>query len=129
MTPGAVIGGRFEIERAARTGGMGTVYRARDLREGGYVALKLLHIHAGEDGLRFEREARLLAQLDHSGIVRHVDHGHTPEGIAWLAMEWLDGEDLAERLSRGRLTDDETVTLGRRAAQALAVAHARGIVH
>ena len=129
MVPGTVVAGRFEIERAARSGGAGTVYRAYDLREGGHVALKLLHAHRHDEELRFEREARLLAKLDHPGIVRHVDHGRTPAGVPWLAMEWLEGEDLAERLSRGPLTCDETVILGRRAAQTLAAAHAHGVVH
>src|SRR6185295_19032142 len=123
MVPGVLFADRFEIERTAGAGGMGTVYRARDLREGGAVALKLLRQDRGEEGLRFEREARLLAQLDHPGIVRSVDHGTTAEGIAWLAMEWLDGEDLAERLARGPLSIEETATLGRRAADALAAAH------
>jgi eukaryotic-like serine/threonine-protein kinase len=129
VRPGALFTDRFEIERVAGSGGMGTVYRALDLRDGGRVALKLLRSEDSEGGLRFEREARLLAQLDHPGIVRCIDHGRTPEGVAWLAMEWLDGEDLGERLSRGALSCEETVALGRRVAEALAEAHGRGVVH
>ncbi len=130
MVPGALFADRFEIERSAGAGGMGAVYRARDLRDGGAVALKLLLRGGGEaEGLRFEREARLLALLEHPGIVRCVDHGRTAEGVPWLAMEWLDGEDLETRLLRGRLSVEETVTLGGRVAEALAAAHARGVVH
>ncbi len=129
MSPGALVAERFEIERLASAGGMGTVYRARDVRGGGHVALKMLRAGGHDEGLRFEREARILAQLHHPGIVRYVDHGQTDAGVAWLAMEWLDGEDLGARLKRGRLSLDEVATLGRVAAEALAAAHARGVVH
>src|SRR4051812_24043821 len=100
MRPGDVVADRFEIEAVAGSGGMGTVYRALDRQGRGCVALKILRgvefddeLRADRD-LRFEREARLLALLDHPGIVRYVAHGSTPAGIAFLAMEWLEGEDL-----------------------------------
>src|SRR5262249_5093566 len=78
---------------------------------------------------RFAREARTLAELDHPSIVRYIDHGHTPSGEPYLAMEWLNGEDLGARLTRATLSVDETLLLAGRAAEALAAAHARGIVH
>src|SRR5262249_49662727 len=68
-------------------------------------------------------------ELRHAGIVRYVAHGETPDGELFLAMEWLEGEDLASRLRRMPLTTDETVALGKRVAEALAIAHARGVVH
>src|SRR4051812_8016620 len=103
MKAGDVIAERFEIVRLAGQGGMGAVYRARDLRGGGVVALKVLHGHRLEQGARFAREAEVLAGLDHPGVVRYVAHGATTEGEAFLAMEWLEGEDLVDRLARGRL--------------------------
>jgi tetratricopeptide (TPR) repeat protein len=126
---GDLVDDRFEIEATAGTGGMGTVYRARDRRLGVKVALKLLH--GGPDHLetqRFAREAEVLASLTHAGIVRYVAHGTSPAGD-YLATEWLDGEDLSDRLARRGLTVAESVTLARRVARALAGAHARGIIH
>src|SRR5262249_34192618 len=87
VRPGDVVDERFAIERFAAVGGMGAVYRGRDLRTDLPVALKVLRnepLH--EDVLRFEREALALAELDHPGIVRHVAHGATAEGLRYLAM-------------------------------------------
>ena len=119
-----MIGGRFVLEVEVGTGGMGTVWRGRDDTTGGPVAVKILHREGEADLERFAREAAILAQLDHPGIVRYVAHGSD-----WLAMEWLEGETLAERLLRGRLGMRASVDLVRRAAEALGAAHARGVVH
>ena len=125
-----IINGRFEIERHAGAGGMGTVYRAIDRQTGAPVALKVLNAgHSPELAERFQREAALLAELRHPGIVRFVASGATPDGQAYLVMEWLEGEGLADRLARGTLSVAETIELGRRVASALSVAHARGVVH
>lgn len=131
MVAGAVIAGRFEIERAASSGGMGTVYRARDLRTGQTVALKLLHPQSasGQDATRLMIESQLLAELRHPRIVSYIAHGRTPTGHPFLAMEWLDGEDLSKRLLRQPLTLRESILLIRSAAEGLAAAHTRGIVH
>ncbi len=99
VQPGERVAGRFEIESLAGTGGMGAVYRARDLQTGERVALKLLR-HDAQHRERFLREARLLAGMQHPGIVRYVDSGETPEGAPFLAMEWLEGETLDARLAR-----------------------------
>ena len=131
MSPGTVVAQRFVIEMLAGFGGMGTVYRAFDLQTDRPVALKLLH-HSGEtqrDLERFAREAQLLSELHHPGIVSYIAHGQSQEGIPYLAMEWLQGEDLSARLQRGRLTPHETLLLLQNAATALAVAHRRGIIH
>jgi tetratricopeptide (TPR) repeat protein len=127
VRPGEVVAERFEIAGEAGSGGMGRVFRARDRLAGGDVALKVLH--RGEYAERFAREARLLADLSDPAIVRYVAHGNTGSGQPYLAMEWLEGEDLAQRLSRGTLPVDDGVAVGKRLARALAVAHARGIVH
>jgi hypothetical protein len=128
MGPGSTIADRFEVEQVAGTGGMGTVYRARDRVTGLPVALKLLREDAGHMD-RFAREAEVLAELRHPGIVRYVAHGTTVAGEPYLAMDWLDGEDLADRLARKGLTVAESVKLVIRASEALSAAHARGIVH
>src|SRR5262249_38737464 len=128
MGQGRVVAGRFEIERLAGEGGMGAVYRAHDRVEGLPVALKLLHGDSAADVERFQREARLLAALSHPAIVRYVAHGVTA-GERYLAMEWLEGSSLEERLAHGPLSLRETVTLGRRLSEALAHAHGRGVLH
>jgi serine/threonine protein kinase len=111
MFPGDVIDERFEVERFVARGGMGDVYRARDRATGKIVALKFL-IDEQEALLhRLDREARVLAALDHPGIVAYVAHRAT-RGSAYLAMEWLDGVSLAEHVARGRLTVDQTLALG-----------------
>ena len=127
MRPGMVIADRFEIEALARSGGMGSVYRARDKLSGQQVAIKTALDAAHGD--RFAREAVALSALRHPAIVRYVAHGSMPTGELYLAMEWLDGEDLQDRLDRGPLGIDESISLGLRVAEALAVAHARGLVH
>ena len=81
---------------------MSIVYRARDGETGTPCAVKVLARAEPRLLERFDREARLLAELRHPGIVRYVTHGVTPEGDRYLAMEWLEGEDLSERLSRAR---------------------------
>jgi serine/threonine protein kinase len=75
------------------------------------------------------REALSLAQLDHPGIVRYVAHGPLVSEGFYLAMEWLDGEDLSHTLARGPLTIEETIGLVRRVAETLSFAHSQGIVH
>jgi eukaryotic-like serine/threonine-protein kinase len=124
-----LIGQRFEIESLAGTGGMGQVYRARDLRTGGRVALKVLSGKREQASARLIREANTLSVLSHPRIVRHVDHGALPTGELYLAMEWLDGEDLARRLSRAPLPLNEAVRLGILLAETLAAAHMHGVIH
>jgi serine/threonine protein kinase len=108
---------------------MGIVFRARDQVDGQAVALKVLHRQGPLANERFLREAEALAALAHPGIVRYVAHGTTQQGEPYLAMEWLDGESLADRLLRGAVGPAAAARLGSRVLQALAAAHARGIVH
>jgi len=124
---GEVIAGRFALERRAGAGGMGVVFHARDLAAGEAVALKLV-VGSAHELERFAREVAILGQLDHPRVVRYVDHGEAGEA-RYLAMEWLDGEDLAQRLLRGPLGVEDAVAVVRGVAEALAVLHGQGIVH
>jgi len=121
---------RFVLQELAGAGGMGTVYRALDMRTDQTVAIKLLQPSANpKDAQRFAREAQLLREFRHPGIVEYIAHGVTGDGQPYLAMEWLTGEDLAQRLARGGLSLADSLTLLRHTASALAVTHQRGIVH
>jgi hypothetical protein len=126
LLPGDVVDGRFEIVRHAGLGGMGAVYRARDRTTQEVIALKI--VFGLKQRERFLREASALAGLRHPAIVRYVAHGAF-EGALYLAMEWLDGEDLALYLTRGHLSVSATMTLARRIAEGLGIAHGQGIVH
>src|SRR3954466_11554068 len=101
VRPGDLLDGRFRLEREAGAGGMGVVFQAHDLHTQEAVAIKLLHGGRAASA-RFPGEARVLAQLKHPAIVRYVAHGESA-GSMFLAMEWLEGEDLGERLSPGPL--------------------------
>src|SRR5688572_30804702 len=118
---------RFVIEAAVAVGGMGTILRARDLQTGKRVALKLLHAAMEED--RFVREARILTELRHPNIVPYVSHGRTESGAMFLAMEWLEGCDLFQRLRQNGLTLHESLTLARAVSEGLCAAHRRGVIH
>src|SRR3984957_985488 len=126
MRPGEVIAARFEIERLAGAGGMGAVYRAHDRQSRATVAVKLV---PGFEAVRFAREAAILADLSHPAIVRYIAHGVDDDGGLYLAMEWLEGEDLSICLERGRLRTSDTLVLARRMGAALTAAHARGVIH
>ena len=127
---GTQIAERFVIESHAGSGAMGHVFCARDELTGQLVALKVLAAAIGQRARdRFEREARVLEELQHSCIVRHVASGTTERGESYLAMEWLEGEDLAQRLDRGELALEDALRIGLQSAEALGAAHRRGIVH
>jgi eukaryotic-like serine/threonine-protein kinase len=128
LKPGSVIDGRFVLEAEAKRGGMGTVWRAHDRRSKQLVACKLLHDRSPEQCRRFVREQQLLADLTHPNIVSYVAHGSI-KNEPYLVMEWLDGENLAERILRAPLTLHETLSVLRSTLAGLAFAHRRGIVH
>lgn len=110
---------------------MATVYRARDLQSESYVALKMVQPRGlgRQYALRLRAEAEVLSALSHPAIVRYIANGETPAGEPYLAIDWLDGEDLARYLRHSRLTQRETLRLAVRVADALSVAHQKGIVH
>jgi serine/threonine protein kinase len=120
---------RFSVEREIGHGGMGRVYEGVQRETGKRIAIKVLDPGLAGDPVRFQAEATILEQLDHPAIVRYVAHGLTGDGRAYLAMEWLEGETLAERLHRQPLSTAECVAVGQRVADALAYLHERDIVH
>jgi len=123
--------GNYEIVEPLGSGGMGEVYRARDLRLGRSVAIKALPedlAHDAERVARFEREARALASVQHANIA--VLYGiEDRDGASYLAIELVDGQTLAQRLIQGALGVEETLHIGAQIAAALDAAHAQGIVH
>jgi hypothetical protein len=123
--------GPYEIRGLLGTGGMGRVYRAHDTVLGRSVAIKALAADLTDDETtlrRFEREARLLADVSHPNIASV--HGlHRFEGLPYLVMELVEGATLDERIGRGRLPPAEAVALARQVAEALEEAHGKGIVH
>jgi len=126
----AVIGERYVIERALGTGGMGSVYLAVDRATERQVAIKVLDVESEDLAQRLQREARLLSELSHPAIVRYVDYGEAESGRrCFLAMEFLEGEDLSKFLGRARLSPKRGIALVRRVAEALAFAHRHGVVH
>jgi tetratricopeptide (TPR) repeat protein len=130
MRAGETVANRFALEGEIASGGMGKVFRALDRQSGAYVALKIIHPDGEADPERFQRESVVLASLTHPGIVRYVAHGMTATGEPYLAMEWLEGEDLASWLGRrSTMSVDGAITLARRIASALGELHRRGLVH
>jgi hypothetical protein len=124
------------VTAALGAGGMGEVYRATDTKLGRDVALKLLPAALASDPerlSRFEREARVLASLNHPGIAQlyGFESSALPDGstAGVLVMELVEGEDLAGRLKRGPIPVDEAVAIARQVAEALEEAHEKGIVH
>ena len=128
--PGTKLGG-YEILAAIGAGGMGEVYRARDSKLGREVAIKVLpeeFTQHPQKLARFEREARLLAALNHPGIA--TLHGlEEAEGKPFLVMELIEGETLAERIARGPLPVNEALPLSQQIAEALEAAHEKGVIH
>ena len=130
MNPGARLG-RFEILSRIGAGGMGEVFKARDTLLNRNVAIKILPRGFADDAqsrTRFEREARAISQLNHPHICTLHDVGHD-EGLIYLVMEYIEGESLADKISRGPLPLEEVVRYGAEIADALSRAHASGVVH
>ncbi len=121
---------RFVIEARVGSGGMGDIFRALDQETNQTVAVKLLRATASPtDRARFGREIAILADLRHPNIVQYVGHGTWHDGRLFLAMEWLDGEDLSQRQRRAPLGMRDAVEIVRRSAAAMAAIHARGVIH
>jgi len=130
LEPGTCLG-PYRIERFLAAGGMGEVYRAHDTRLGREVALKILpdsFTHDPERLARFRREAHVLAALNHPhiGAIYGLEEAG---GRQFLVLEFVDGETLADRLTRGRLPVDEALGAARQIADALEAAHEKGITH
>ncbi|MGI9019735.1 MAG: serine/threonine-protein kinase [Solirubrobacterales bacterium] len=135
MTPlleaGSVLAGRYRLERVLGTGGMAAVWAAQDERLGRTVAVKLLSDVLLADPVyltRFQREARLAAGLTHPNLVRIYDFG-SEESRPFLAMEYVEGGSLADRVTAGTTPDLDSERFARELLQALDHIHRAGIVH
>ena len=123
--------GFFEIVAALGAGGMGEVYRAKDTRLGREVAIKVLPVEVSADPervKRFEKEARSASALNHPNIVTIHDTG-TSDGVAWIAMELVEGQTLRQLLSAGAMPVKRLLAIATQIAEGLAKAHEVGIVH
>ena len=132
FAPGTMIAGRYRIAGILGSGGMGEVYRADDIKLGQAVALKFLPARLARDPVLLERlhdEVRLGRQVAHPNVCRIYDIVDA-EGAHFVAMEFVDGEDLSRLLRRiGRLAHDKAVDIARGIAAGLMAAHAKGILH
>lgn len=130
--PGTVLADRYRIVALLGRGGMGEVYRADDLTLGQSVALKFLPPAMAADATRLAallQEVRLARQVSHPNVCRVYDIGMT-DGLHFLTMEYIDGEDLSSLLRRiGRLPGDKAVDVARQLCAGVAAAHERGILH
>jgi serine/threonine-protein kinase len=129
---GELIADRYELEELVGTGGMASVYRARDRLLERHVAIKVLHEHYSRDDdyvERFRREARAAAKLSHPNIVTVIDRGEA-DGRQFIVFEYVDGQNLKQLIQvRGRLPVRDALELGIEIGRALAFAHAQGLVH
>ena len=131
MEPGQVFADRFRIEHSIGEGGIGLVFKARDLRQNAAVAIKCLRPeYAKEPRIRrrFMREARAIGRLTHPHIVKMFSYGEDKGGVPYIAMELIDGTPMSE-LREEEMTVEHLLTLVDQVLSALAYTHARGIIH
>ncbi|MBG6054522.1 serine/threonine protein kinase [Salinibacterium sp. CAN_S4] len=127
---GGLVAGRYRLRDLLGSGGMATVYRADDESLGRTVAVKMFHAglaHA-QDARRQREETSLLASLNHPGLVTLFDAA-TDGDVAFLVMEFVDGDDLKHRMQAGPLDSRSTALIGADVARALAYIHGKGVVH
>src|SRR5712664_451611 len=132
FTPGQIIADRYRVVALAGRGGMGEVYRAEDLKLSQIVAIKFLPASLSHDAqalARFHSEVRIARQVSHPNVCRVFDIGDA-DGVPFLTMEYVDGEDLASLVRRiGRLSSDKAIEIARQVCAGLAAAHDRGVIH
>ena len=132
LEPGAVLANRYEIVKLLGEGGMGAVYRARDQELEREVALKVIRPELARNAQvlqRFKQELILARQVTHRNIIRIFDLGQA-EGIRFITMEFIEGEDVAQMLSRrGKVPAQEAVAIITQVARGLDAAHSEGVVH
>ncbi len=131
MRPGAVVG-NYVLSELIGKGASGTVWRGAHQHLETGVAVKVLHhalAHDQEARRRFLQEAKAALAAEHDCVVKIIDYGVTEEHECYLVMELLTGESLAERLARGPIDELTTIEIGIALADALSVAHVRGVVH
>ena len=122
----------YQIEEEIGRGGMGVVYRARDVRLDRTVALKFLSsaiTHDSDACDRFEREARTAARTEHPSVCGIYDIGETEDGKRFIAMPFYEGSSLAKLIGAGSLDPNEAISIARQVASGLASVHAHGIIH
>ena len=130
LTPGSRLG-VYEVTAPIGAGGMGEVYRATDINLKRSVAIKVLPASVAADAdrlARFQREAEVLAALNHPNIAAIYGLEKTPDFTA-LVMELVEGDDLSQRIARGPIPLDEALSIAKQIADALAAAHEQGIIH
>jgi len=132
LAPGAQVGG-YIVERACYRGSVSTLYRGRDARTGRPAALKVMqpqYSTARSALLRFRQEAETLQRLRHPHIVDILEHGALPDGRPFIAMEWLEGRDVAAELAaRGPYSAHEALEVVEQVGSALRAAHGADIIH
>jgi serine/threonine-protein kinase len=133
FAPGELLAGRYRVVAPLGRGGMGEVYRVDDLALGQPVALKFLpqHLASEADRLtRFRKEVAAARAVSHPNVCRVYDLGELGDGQLFLAMEYIDGEDLASLLRRvGRLPEEKGIEIARQLCLALAAVHEQGLLH
>jgi eukaryotic-like serine/threonine-protein kinase len=133
VTTGTRIIGTYEIEKLINTGGMGEVYRGRNIHDGEPVAIKIVLPHLAQDEMitqLFQKEAKVLNRLVHDAIVRYYVFTNDPEiGRPCMIMEFIEGTSMNERLKQGPMALEDVKLLLRRLASGLDKAHAMGVVH
>ena len=130
IEPGQMLS-HYRLAAKIGAGGMGEVWKATDTTLDREVAIKILPESLSTDSdrlARFSREAKLLASLNHPHIAA-VYGSHEADGVRFLAMELVDGEDLSERITRGRLPLDDVISIARQLGEALEAAHETGVIH
>ena len=130
ISPGSTIG-PYQVLAPLGAGAMGVVFRARDVRLQREVAIKMLPEHLAKDPdrlARFQREAQVLASLNHPNIAQ-IYGLEQVSGHACIVMELVEGETLADRLKSGPIPHDEAIDIAKQIADALAAAHERGVIH
>ena len=129
---GTLLAGRYKVIALAGRGGMGEVYRANDLKLGQPVALKFLPPRTASNPqalARFHNEVRIARQVSHPNVCRVHDIGDL-DGLVYISMEYVNGEDLGSLLRRiGRLPGDKALEIGRRLCAGLAAALDKGVLH
>jgi serine/threonine-protein kinase len=130
---GRTIAGKFEIETLVGQGAMGAVYRARQVTLGTTLAIKVLHRQLAGDPMfaaRFLREAQAASRVDHPSSMRVIDFGEEPDGLLYIAMEYVQGKTLAQIIDADSpLPVARIVDIACQALAALAVAHDIGVIH
>jgi serine/threonine-protein kinase len=130
---GKLFDGRYEVVELLGVGGMGAVYKARQLKMDRMVALKVIHQHLAEDETvvkRFNREMKTTSRIGHPNVISVFDFGQADDGEFYLAMELLNGESLQDRINRvSHLPVNDAVGIGIQVLKALSAAHKEHVIH